>query len=63
MVSGVTKKVTMLVVGTQDKEKINGYEKSSKHRKAEALIKQGMEIAILSESDFFEIVGYEKNNS
>lgn len=53
----VTSKVTMLVVGTQDKTKLNGYEKSSKHRRAEALITKGMDIQILSESDFSELVG------
>ena len=53
----VTNKVTMLVVGTQDKSKFNGYEKSSKHRRAESLIEQGKRIRILSESDFFEVVG------
>ena len=47
----VTKNVTMLVVGTQDKSKLNGYEKSSKHRKAEVLIDKGLDIQILSESD------------
>ena len=53
----VTSQVTMLVVGTQDKTKLNGYEKSSKHRKAEALVMKGMEIQILSESDFSELIG------
>jgi len=55
VVPGVTRKTTMLVVGTQDRKKLAGYNKSSKHRKAETLIDQGIEIAILSESDFFEI--------
>ena len=55
--NGVTKKTTMLVVGTQDKNKLNGYEKSSKHRKAEVLIKQGVDIQILSESDFSGLTG------
>lgn len=53
----VTSQVTMLVVGTQDKTKLNGYQKSSKHRKAEALVMKGMEIQILSESDFSELIG------
>lgn len=52
----VSKKTTMLVVGTQDRKKLNGYEKSSKHRKAESLIDQGVDIQILSESDFYEVV-------
>ena len=54
--SNVTKKTTLLVVGTQAKSKLKGYEKSSKHRKAEALIEKGAEIQILSESDFSELV-------
>lgn len=53
----VTSQVTMLVVGTQDKTKLNGYEKSSKHRKAEALVTKGMDIQILSENDFSELIG------
>ena len=47
----------MLVVGTQDKNRLNGYEKSSKHRKAEVLIEQGVDIQILSESNFSELTG------
>ena len=54
--SNVSKKVTMLVVGTQDKTKLKGYEKSGKHRKAEELIVKGQDIQILSESDFLKIV-------
>ena len=55
VVRSVSKKVTMLVVGIPDKSKLNGYEKSSKHRKAEALIEQGVNIQILSECDFSEL--------
>ena len=47
----------MLVVGTQDKNKLNGCEKSSKHRKAEVPIENGEEIQILSESDLSELLG------
>ena len=54
---GLHKKVTMLVVGTQDKSKLKGYEKSSKHRKAEELIEKGADIQILSENDFSELMG------
>ena len=53
----VSKKVTMVVVGTQDKSKLKGYAKSGKYRKAEALIEKGVEIQILSESDFSELIG------
>ena len=47
----------MLVVGTQDESKLRGYEKSSKHRKIETLINKGSNIEILSESDFFDLLG------
>lgn len=56
---GVTKKTTMLVVGTQDLSVLAGYDKSSKHRKAEDLIAKGQAIRILTESDFLALV----NNS
>lgn len=55
--NAVSKKVTMLVVGTQDKSKLKGYKKSTKHRKAEALIERGAGIQILSERDFSELIG------
>lgn len=53
----VSKKVTILVVGTQDKTKLNGYPKSTKHRKAESLNEKGADIRILSEEDFCALVG------
>lgn len=53
---GVTKNTTILVVGDQDVKKLAGHEKSSKHRKAELLIKQGQVLRILRESDFKELV-------
>ena len=53
----VTKKVSILVVGTQDMSKLNGYNKKGKHRKVEDLISRGKEIKILSETDFFELLG------
>ena len=54
--NAVSKKITMLVVGTQNKSQLNGYEKSSKHRKAEALVEKGADIQILSESDFRDLM-------
>lgn len=51
----VSKKVTMLVVGTQDKRKLLGHEKSRKHRRAEELIRMGNDIRILTESDFWHL--------
>jgi DNA polymerase-3 subunit epsilon len=53
--SSVSKKTTLLVVGTQDTSKLAGYHKSSKHRKAEKLIENGTPIQILSEKDFVEM--------
>lgn len=52
----VTKKTTMLVVGTQDLATLAGFEKSSKHRKAEELIGKGQRIRILTETDFLVLV-------
>ena len=56
VVSGVTKKTTLLVVGDQDITKLAGKEKSSKYLKAEQLIAKGQEIRIIKESDFKELV-------
>jgi DNA polymerase III subunit epsilon len=53
---GPTKTTTMLVVGTQDSSKLNGYAKSAKHRRAEQFIAQGAPTAILSEDDFMTLV-------
>jgi DNA polymerase-3 subunit epsilon len=50
--AGVSKKTTMLVVGNQDLSKLAGHEKSSKHRKAEELIRAGVSIRLLKECDF-----------
>ena len=55
--NSISRKVTMLVVGTQDSSRLKGYDKSSKHRKAEALIEKGVDIQILSENDFSELIG------
>jgi len=54
--NSVTKKTTMLIVGDQETFKLAGFEKSSKHRKAEELVKKGANIKILSEQDFQKIV-------
>ena len=56
VVPSVTQNITMIVVGVQNKNRLGGYEKSSKQRKAEALIEQGLEIRILSDHDFCELV-------
>lgn len=53
--SSVTKNTTLLVVGDQDARRLAGYEKSSKHRKAEELIQKGQSIRIIGEDDFFRL--------
>jgi DNA polymerase-3 subunit epsilon len=53
--NSITKNTTMLVVGFQDTTKLGGYDKSTKHRKAEELIEKETKIKILSEKDFAEI--------
>jgi DNA polymerase-3 subunit epsilon len=54
--ANVTKKTTILVVGSQDMSKLAGHEKSSKQRKAEELLKAGLPIRIIYENDFKELV-------
>ena len=59
VVENVSRKVTILVVGTQDHSRLKGHKKSRSHRKADELNSKGWEIEILSEEDFFELVGVE----
>lgn len=54
--SSVSKKVSMLIVGIQDPNKLNGYKKSSKHRRALELIKAGSPIRIITEWDFIDMI-------
>lgn len=56
VVPSVKKTTTLLVVGDQDIQKLAGHEKSSKHRKAEALMAKGHSIRILCESDFQKLL-------
>jgi DNA polymerase-3 subunit epsilon len=56
IMDSVTKTTTILVVGDQDLRFTRGQEKSSKHRKAEALIEKGALIRIVGESDFMLMV-------
>jgi len=44
-----------LVVGDEDARLLAGHEKTSKHRKAEELIKNGQPIRILRETDFSKL--------
>jgi DNA polymerase III subunit epsilon len=53
----VSRKITMLVVGDQDLRLTNGQEKSSKHRKVEAMIAEGAPIRMVGESDFMMMIG------
>jgi DNA polymerase III subunit epsilon len=50
--AGVTNRTTLLIVGDQDARKLAGHETSSKHRKAEHLVAQGLSIRIVTEQDF-----------
>lgn len=52
----VTRKTNVLVVGVQDLRRTGETGKSSKHRKAEDLIRAGYDIAILDEEDFHAMV-------
>jgi len=54
--STVTSKTNYLVVGTQDLSLLAGHEKSSKHRKAEELITEGVQISIITEDNFLKII-------
>lgn len=56
VLNSVSARCSLLVVGLQNRSRLSGYDKSSKHRKAEELIARGHSIQIISESDFFELV-------
>jgi DNA polymerase-3 subunit epsilon len=52
----VTRTTTILVVGDQDVRRFGGNEKSSKHRKAEEMVRGGALLRIISETDFVRLV-------
>jgi DNA polymerase-3 subunit epsilon len=52
----ITKKTTLLVIGTQNTEKLKGKDRSSKQIKAEQLIQEGASIRILTEADFITLL-------
>ncbi len=52
--NSVSRKTSILVLGSQNIERLSGHDKSSKHRRAEELIAKGVPIKILSEKDFVE---------
>lgn len=54
--TGVSKKVTLLIVGDQDMSTLAGHNKSSKHRRAEELQREGHEIRILGETEFLKLI-------
>jgi DNA polymerase-3 subunit epsilon len=59
--AGVTKKTTIVVVGTQNEALLAGHDKSSKHRKAEELMRKQIganeqPLKIVSESDFASLL-------
>jgi len=58
---GVSKRTSILVVGDQDIEKLAGHDKSRKHRRAEELIKQGVSIRIVAESDFHRLLALDNS--
>lgn len=58
----ISKKTSILIVGMQDEFKLAGYQKSSKHRKAEEFIKNGSQLKIIFEKDFVEICNNENIN-
>ncbi|MCO4846340.1 MAG: exonuclease [Yoonia sp.] len=55
--TGMSKKVTLTVVGEQDLVTLVGHAKSTKHRRAEELIADGFDIRIIGELEFLELVG------
>ena len=56
--TGVTKRTCYLVVGDQDyRQFAEGCTKSSKMRKAEALLADGQDIEIIAEEDFLQMLG------
>ena len=63
VVGTMSKNVSLLVVGTQNKHSLKGMAKSTKHRKAEELIAIGHEIQIISESDFLDLIGLQTPHS
>ena len=58
--AGASKKLDYLVVGAQDLTLLAGHEKSSKHRKVEELIQSGLDIKILEESAFLQLIKISK---
>jgi DNA polymerase-3 subunit epsilon len=60
--SGVSKKINYLVVGIQDKSLVSSAGMSSKEIKANELIQQGIEINIINEQTFMDLIGDNHDN-
>lgn len=54
--STVSKNTDILVVGVQNERFVGETGKSSKERKAEELIQEGIDIDLISEDDFIKLV-------
>lgn len=52
----ISKKINLLVVGDQDLQLLAGHDKSSKHRRAEALVAEGHQIQIIGETEFLKLI-------
>ncbi len=54
--SGVTRKTNFLVIGKQNPSLIKDGEKSSKMIKAESLVEEGLDIKMIDEMCFFDML-------
>ena len=54
--AGASKKLDYLIVGSQDSAVVKDGDKSSKQRKVEALITEGIQIQILEEQAFLKLI-------
>lgn len=55
VVSNVTKKTTIVVIGDTDVRRLAGHEKSAKHRKAEKMMAEGLPVRLIRETDFLKM--------
>ena len=54
--NSVTKKTTFLVKGQQDLTKLNGKQISSKEEKALDAIRDGQDMIVIGENEFFDLI-------
>lgn len=57
VMTNVTRKTTLVVVGEQDLAQLAGHEKSTRHRRAEELLAAGQPIRIIAEAEFLALIG------